>query len=141
MRALKIFLTFSEGFYWGGWGGGDLRRILYIFLRGAPIYIYVTLSVRLSVAHHISGTVHHVIIIFGTRVTWWFLQVFFFLFSQKKFFLLLFCKKCNIVNIRLFCFFIGPLQQFLNVCFPSSSVTAKKKFWSVLHLHICEIFS
>ena len=141
MRALKIFLTFSEGFYWGGWGGGGFEAHFIHFLTwGTHLYIchFVRPSVsrapylrnRTSCDHNFWYTCNMMI---SPGV--------FFLFSQKKFFLLLFCKKCNIVNIRLFCFFIGPLQQFLNVCFPSSSVTAKKKFWSVLHLHICEIFS
>ena len=40
----------------------------------------VLLSVLPSVAHHISGTVHHVILIFGTRVKWWYLHAFFFFF-------------------------------------------------------------
>ena len=45
---------------------------------------------------------------------------------------------------NLFCFFIGPHQQFflINICFSSSSaVYAKKKFWVVSHLlHMCVIF-
>ena len=36
-----------------------------MFLGGAPTS--VTFSVRPSVAHHISGTIHHVIIIFGAH--------------------------------------------------------------------------
>ena len=35
-----------------------------------------------SVVHHFSGTIHHLIIIFGTRVKWWYLQDFFFHFYE-----------------------------------------------------------
>ena len=40
----------------------------YIFLGGAPTSIchFFHPSVRLSVTHHISGTIHHLMIIFGT---------------------------------------------------------------------------
>ena len=47
---------------------------LYHFLGGAPTSICqffhpsVHLSVHLSVAHHISGTIHHLIVIFGTHM-------------------------------------------------------------------------
>ena len=48
----------------------------------------VTFSIHLSVTipHHISETVHHVIIIFDTRVKWWYFQVF-SLFFQNFYFL------------------------------------------------------
>ena len=41
-----------------------------VFLGGAPTSIchFFCLSVHLSVTHHISGTVHHLVIIFGTRM-------------------------------------------------------------------------
>ena len=39
----------------------------------------------LSVTHPISGTVHHVIIIFGTRVKLWYLQAFFSFFQNFDF--------------------------------------------------------
>ena len=51
-----------------------------------------------------------------------------------------FFKKCNIVN-KIILFFIGPLQLFFfNICFSSSSVNAKKKFWGVPYLrpHVCD---
>ena len=50
--------------------------------------------------------------------------------------------KCNIVNIKIILFFIGPLQQFflIIICFSSSSINAKKKFGGVPHLlHMCVI--
>ena len=56
---------------------------------------------------------------------------------------LILLKECNIANIKIILFFIGPLQQFfvINICFSSSSVNAKKKFWDVPQLlHICAIF-
>ena len=43
-------------------------------------------SVHRSVAHHISETQHHVIMIFGTHVKWWYLQVFFLIFKFFWFF-------------------------------------------------------
>ena len=46
--------------------------------------LYVTFSVRLSVAQHISGIVHHVIIIFGTHVKRY-LQEFFAIFKNFAF--------------------------------------------------------
>ena len=52
-------------------------------------------------------------------------------------------KKYNIVNIKIYLFFIGPLQQFflIIICFSSSSINGKKKFWGVPHLlHMCVIF-
>ena len=50
--------------------------------------------------------------------------------------------KYNIVNTKIFTFFIGPLQLFflMNSCFSSSSINAKQKFWGVSHLlHMCVI--
>ena len=48
-----------------------------------PLYVTFSVcsSVRSSVAHNISRTVHHLIIIVGTRVKWWYLQVFFWFFE------------------------------------------------------------
>ena len=50
-----------------------------------------------SILHYISGTVDHIIEILIVKSTGAFLYFF---------------KKCNIVNIRIILFFIGPLQQF-----------------------------
>ena len=64
-----------------------------------------------------------------TFVEWWYLQDVFYIFNPKY----------NIVNIKILAFFIVPLQQFLNSCFSSSSINAKKKFWRVPHLfHMCD---
>ena len=38
---------------------------------------FFCLPIPLFVVHHISGNIHHVIIIFGTRVKRWYIQVFF----------------------------------------------------------------
>ena len=55
---------------------------------------------------------------------------------------LFFLKKCNIINIKIILLFIDPLQRFLIIiCFSSSLVSAKKKFWGVPHLHMCVSFS
>ena len=54
---------------------GFLRKILFTFLGGAPTSIchFFRLSVRpsvcLSVAHQISGTIYHLIVIFGTHIS------------------------------------------------------------------------
>ena len=48
------------------------------------------------------------------------------------------------LNIKIILFFISSLQQFFKIiiCFSSSSINAKKKFWGVPHLlHVCVIFS
>ena len=64
-----------------------------------------------------------------TFVEWWYLQDVFYIFNPKY----------NIVNIKILAFFIVPLQQFFNICFSSSSINAKKKFWGVPHLfHMCD---
>ena len=52
------------------------------------LFLSVCLSVRPSVAHRILGTVHHLIIIFGTRVKRY-LHVFYFFFNFFDFFGLL----------------------------------------------------
>ena len=46
------------------------------------------------------------------------------------------------VCFALYCFFIGPFNSFfIIIYFSSSSINAKKKFWSVPHiLHRCVIF-
>ena len=53
-------------------------------------------------------------------------------------FFLIFLKECNIVNIKIILFFIGPLllvHAFLVfICFSSSSINTKKNFWGVAHL-------
>ena len=56
---------------------------------------------------------------------------------------LYFFLKCNIVNVKIILFFVGPLQQFflINICHSSLSENGKKKFWGVPHfLHMCVIF-
>ena len=45
------------------------------------VFPSVPLSVHPSVVHHISVTIHHLIIIFGTHVKWWGLQAFFSFFE------------------------------------------------------------
>ena len=60
---------------------GVLQSIVWIFSEkvfrwGTHLYMSLFLSIRLSVTHHISETVHHVFIIFSTRVKWWYLQAF-----------------------------------------------------------------
>ena len=54
----------------------------------------------------------------------------------------LFFKKCSIVNIKIILFFIVPLQQFflIIICFSSSSINAKKKFWGMPFSHIYAVF-
>ena len=58
------------------------------------------------------------------------------------FFFIFFFFKCNTVNIKIFFFLLAHFNSFLIiVCFSSSSVNAKNKFWGVPHLlHICVIF-
>ena len=46
---------------------GQVFKEGYIFRWGTQLHISL-FSVRLSVAHHISGTVHHLIVIFGTQI-------------------------------------------------------------------------
>ena len=60
-----------------------------VFLGQAPTSIcyFFCLPIRPSVAHHISGTIHHLIIIFGTSVKWY-LQVFYSFFKFTIFQLL-----------------------------------------------------
>ena len=62
----------------------------FLFRWGTHLYMSlfrsVHPSVHLSVVHHTSGTIHHLIIIFGTRVKWWYLQVSFALFWNFDFF-------------------------------------------------------
>ena len=56
---------------------------------------------------------------------------------------LYFFLKCNIVNVKIILFFVGPLQQFflINICLSSLSENGKKKFWGVPHLlHIVWFF-
>ena len=60
---------------------GVFQSIVWIFSEkvfrwGTHLYMSLFLSIRLSVTHHISETVHHVFIIFSTRVKWWYLQAF-----------------------------------------------------------------
>ena len=59
-----------------------LYFVMLLFLGEAPTSIchFFHLSVRPFVAHHIPGTVHHVVIIFGTRVKWWYIYVLFLFF-------------------------------------------------------------
>ena len=47
-------------------------------------------------------------------------------------FFVIFFKKCNILNM----FFYWPTSTnfFIIICFPSSSINIKKKFWGVPHL-------
>ena len=53
-----------------------------------------------------------------------------------------FFKKCNIVKIKIICFFMAHFNSFFNnYCFSSLSINAKKKFWGVPHLlHMCVVF-
>ena len=44
--------------------------------------LYITFSICPSVAHHISGTLYHLIMIFGTRVKWWYPAGVFFHFLK-----------------------------------------------------------
>ena len=55
----------------------------------------------------------------------------------------LFFFKCNIVNIKIVCFLLALFNSFLIIiCFSSSSINVKKKFWYVPHLlHMCVIVS
>ena len=50
---------------------GFRQKILFTFLGGAPISIchFFHPSIRLSVAHQISGTIYHLIVIFGTYIS------------------------------------------------------------------------
>ena len=50
--------------------------------------------------------------------------------------------KCNIVSVNYFVFYWPTSTVFLIIiCFSSSSINAKKKFWGVPHfLHMCVIF-
>ena len=58
-----------------------------IFRWGTHLHMSLFLSsARLSVAHHISGTVHYLIIIWYTCVKWWYLKALcFFFFILLKF--------------------------------------------------------
>ena len=58
---------------------------------------------NLSLSHSVS--VDHIIKIFGTQLE---------NNDISRCFSLLFWKKCNMVNIKILTFFIGPLQQFFN---------------------------
>ena len=80
---------------------GPLQLYLLLFRWGTHLCMSFFLSVcpsihpsiHPSVAYHISGTVHHLIIIFGTHVNWCYLQEF---FSFSFWFFGLFCKKQKI---------------------------------------------
>ena len=57
------------------------------------------------------------------------------------FLFIFFFRKCNIVNIIFFFVFYWPTSTvfWINICFSSSSVNTKKKFWGVPYLHMCVI--
>ena len=121
MISLRIFIIskfwFSWFLEWGGVGGGvrwkeqkTPKIIYFILLRCLPV----------------SGTVDHIIKIFGT---WYKIMI-----SPGVFFI--FKKECNIVNIKIILFFLlahfnSFFNKYLNICFSSSSVNAIKKFWDV----------
>ena len=51
-------------------------------------------------------------------------------------------KKRNNINIKVILFLLTHFNNFFKIiiCFSSSSINAKYKFWGVSHLHICVIF-
>ena len=54
-----------------------------------------------------------------------------------------FFKKCKIVNIKTILFLLAHFNSFclIIICFSSSWINDKKKFWGVPHLlHMCIIF-
>ena len=61
-----------------------------------------------------------------------------------SYFSLYFFKKYNIVNIKTILLLLAHFKSLfflIRICFLSSSMNAKKKFWSVPHLlHMCVIF-
>ena len=60
---------------------------IHLFLGWAPMSMchFFHPSICPSIAHHISGTIHHEIIIFGACAKWWYLQDFFSFFQNFDF--------------------------------------------------------
>ena len=94
MISPAIFFIFSKFWFFGFLGEGDVKKQK------------MTHNDQFqSVALYISGTVDHIIKIFGTQV--WNNDI-------SRCFSLFFFKKYNTVNIKIVTFFIGPPQEFLN---------------------------
>ena len=91
----------------------------------------------MSVSLHISGTVHHMIVIFGTRVKWWYLQQFFSFFKILIFWVFYWSKrvrnhlKLAIVDHIYEILIMKSTGVFLNEMFYRNSCSTKNHFWSV----------